>query len=185
MQTHVQYDDQAVNVKQRQDAEQPVVSMKVIQPVHLAHVRDQIVVSKHHAFRQTSSAAGIRQRYQILARIYFNWRNVAVALQERIERCRIARCAKNKEFFGLGMLHSCAGLLNKLRRADEKPGAGIFQLVLCFCRRVERIQGRIDAAEHRHCMKNHRVLRTVRAEDAKDIALPESPLRQARGHAPH
>src|SRR5260370_39664360 len=85
VQTHVKHDNQAVNMEKRQDAQQGVVLMKVSQTVHLAHVRDQVVVREHHTFRQTRGAAGIWQRYQIFKRIDLNARHIAVTFQERIE----------------------------------------------------------------------------------------------------
>src|SRR3990167_7350310 len=48
---------------------------------------------------------------------------------------------------------------------------------------VERVDGRVDAAEGRDRVEGHRVLREVRAVDREDVALLEPAAGQARGRA--
>src|SRR5207237_8725494 len=79
MQTHIEHDHESVNVKERQHTKERIVAMKVVEPIHLAHIRHQIVVSEHYALWQTGCAARIRQRYQVFSRINRHRWDIAIA----------------------------------------------------------------------------------------------------------
>ncbi len=82
MQTHIEHDHEPVNVKQRQHAKQRIVATKVVEPIHLAHIRDQIVVSEHDTLWQSRCSARIRQGYQIFSRINCHGWDIAIAFQQ-------------------------------------------------------------------------------------------------------
>src|SRR5258707_2132382 len=140
---------------------------------------------EHHAFRQSRCTAGIWQRYQIFARIDLNTRRVAVAFQQRIEWRGAVVLAKDEQLFNLCVPRGLTSFVSKLWRGHEQLRSGIWQLMSRLFGRVERIQGGVNAPEHRHGVKRDRIFRTVSTENAKDVAFAESLLRQTRGCAPH
>ncbi len=176
VQTHIEDHHEAVNVKERQDAKQRIVAMKVIEPIHLAHIRHQIVVSEHDPLWQTRCTARIRQCHQVFSRINRHRCDIAITFQQRIKR-RSAFCfAEHKQLFDHCRLRGDARLFNKLWRSDQQLSARVFELADCFFRCVQRIQSCIHAAQHSDGMKSNRVLGTVWAEDSEYVAFLESSL---------
>ena len=82
MQPHIKHDHESVNVNQRQYTKERIVAMKVIEPIHLAHIRYQIVMSEHYALWQTRCPARIWQCYQIFSRINRHGWDIAIAFQQ-------------------------------------------------------------------------------------------------------
>ena len=112
MQSHVEHDNQTINMKERQNAQQNIVTIEIVESVHLAHVRHDIVVRQHHALGQTRRAARIRQRDQIVLGIDFNRGHLAVTCQQRCERRRAFTLTKDEQFFDVGRRSSRFGLID-------------------------------------------------------------------------
>ncbi len=119
VQSHVEHDYQTVDVKQREDAQQSVAGSKVFKPIHLPHVRDQIVVSEHHSFRQTRGTAGIRQGHQVFTWIDLDLRHVAVAFHQRIKSRGAFSFTKDVQLFNPCLVRSLACLRKKKRRGNQ------------------------------------------------------------------
>src|SRR2546422_8122466 len=83
------------------------------------------------------------------------------------------------------MLSGSASLFHELSGSNQEPRLRVIELARCFFRGVKRIQCRVDAAKHRHCMKRDRILRAVRAKDSENITLPETFPGQTRRCATH
>ena len=92
--------------------------MKVIQAIHLAHVCDQIVVRQHHAFRQTRSAAWIRQHDQVFPRIDIHPRNAAIRFEQRQKRYRAFGFAENEQLLNFWVGRSSSRFIDELGRGD-------------------------------------------------------------------
>src|SRR5215510_27232 len=104
-------------MKQGKDAQQDVIPMKIIKPVHLAHVCDQIVVSKHDAFGQAGSPARIWQRYQIFFGINLYAGDVAVTVEQSSKGGCAFRFTKDEQFLDVGRAGSGNGSLDEWRRS--------------------------------------------------------------------
>ena len=140
-------------------------------------------MSEHDAFRQSGSAARIRKRHQIFARIDCDFRKVAVVIQQRREGsgvvCFTFHVIKNKQLFDAGFVRRGGGFLETLRHGDQETRARVFQLMRDFVFGVERINRTDDAAERGDAVKGDRIFRNVWTENAEDLAFFESAFRQA------
>src|SRR5215813_1214545 len=78
----VQSHYQAVDVKERQNADEPVVFIEVIQAIHLTEIGDEILMCQHHSLWKSGGAARVWQHHQILTWVDLDRRNIAIAFKE-------------------------------------------------------------------------------------------------------
>src|SRR5882672_9748931 len=193
VQAHVQDDDQTINMKERQDTDQRVVLGEVLQTVHLAHVRDQVVVSEHDAFWESGCAARIRKGHEIFARVDRNRGKISAALEQRRKRRGVVNIIrtigissgvyKNKQLLNAGFPRCTRAFLKTLRDSNQKTRARIFQLMRDFVFGIQRVDWRADAPKRSDGMKDDCILRHVGTQNSKDIALLKTTAREAGGNA--
>src|SRR5678816_1829125 len=88
VESHVQNDDETVDVEERQHADQCVSVGEVTQPFHLPEVCGEVVMREHHAFRQTCGPTRVRKGDQIFACIDLDLFRATVIDEQFVERCR-------------------------------------------------------------------------------------------------
>ena len=125
VQPHIEHHAQTINMKERQDAKQPIVFSKIIKAVHLAHVRDQIVMGKHHSLGQARSAARIRQSDDIFFGIDVHLRDHAIALEQGTKWRGAAGFAEDKQLQDICGPSGRSRLFHKQWAGHEEPRARI------------------------------------------------------------
>ncbi len=103
----------------------------------------------------------------------------AVLRQERGEGSRTFRLAEDEDLAHAGPIGGFSRLLETPRHRDEKPGAGVLELVPELVRRVDRIHGRAGPARQRHRVECDRVFGNVGTEDPEHVALAKASRRES------
>ena len=163
----------AVDVVERQNADQDLLVGQLLDQVGLAQVRDQVSVGQHDPFRQPGRAARIGQGDHVFVRVDVDVWWLAAPRRQRAERRGPLRLSEDEDLFDLRAGRRRGRFVQKLRNRDQEPCFGVeqlpFQLVGC----VEGVDRRVGAAGGGNTEERDGVLRHVRAVDGEDVALAE------------
>ena len=158
------HDDRlAVDVEERERADQHVVGADPVDRADLLHVRDEVAVREHHALRQPGRAAREREHGEVALRIHPGIADGAVRLGQRLE-----------------LVHGVEardGVAQRARR-DHRLRVRARELLADLVRREQRVDRGDDRAERARGMEGDHPVGRVRAEQADGVALADPLLRQ-------
>ena len=171
-----------VDVEEREDADQHVLTGHRQRSRGLDDVGDEIPVGQHHALRQPGRPARVRQDREVGSRIDLDLGRRG-SLREQVAETRLIAIAiaDDDDLLDRRVGGGGASGLEEGADGEHQPRAGVVHLVSQLARRVERVRGRADGATPGHAVEDQRVLGQVRHVDRDPVALADPSGRQRAG----
>ena len=119
-QDRVHDDAEAVDVEQRQDADERVVGGHGLLGRRLQDVGHQVAVGEHHALGQARGPARVGQRDEVVGAGGGVGRRGAIAVEQRGERRRAVRLAEDVQLVDAGASRGLARAVEDLGAADQR-----------------------------------------------------------------